>query len=194
MRPIVGNTSSEGKKPGAPTIGAATAGNTSATVSFTPPTYTGKGGTVTYVAVSNPGAITGSSTSSPITVSGLTNGTSYTFSVRASTAYGVLGDSSSQSNSVTPTAPPFFPPDFTTTTTTTTAAPCTCAGVNCGGVPPGNGYVLTGTYQQCIQSICFNYIGNWEAYYKLNNCGQAVCCGYGLFVGCDYSNPTACPT
>lgn len=43
MRPPIGTTSSEGKKPGTPTIGTATAGNASASVAFTAPSYTGKG-------------------------------------------------------------------------------------------------------------------------------------------------------
>ena len=102
---ILTTAGSGGKKPGTPTIGTATGGNTSATVAFTAPAYTGKGGTVTYVATSSPGSITGSSTTSPITVSGLTNGTAYTFTVVAQTSYGVNSDASSASNSVTPAAP-----------------------------------------------------------------------------------------
>lgn len=103
---ITGNPASGGKKPGTPTIGTATKGNASATVAFTAPTYVGKGGTVTYRATSSPGSLTGTSTTSPITVSGLTNGTAYTFTVVAETSYGVNGDSSAASNSVTPAAPP----------------------------------------------------------------------------------------
>ena len=102
----VANPASGGKKPGTPTIGTATAGNAQATVAFTAPTYTGKGGTVTYVATSTPGSKTGSATSSPITVTGLSNGTSYTFTVQAQTSYGVNSDQSSASNSVTPAAKP----------------------------------------------------------------------------------------
>ena len=102
---ITGNPGSGGKKPGTPTIGTATAGDAQATISFTPPTYLGKGGTVTYTATSSPGGLTGTSTSSPITITGLTNGTAYTFTVRATTSYGVSSDSSAASNSVTPAAP-----------------------------------------------------------------------------------------
>ena len=71
---ITGNPPSGGKQPGTPTIGAATAGNASATVAYTAPSYTGKGGAVTYRATSSPGGLTGTG-ASPITVSGLTNGT-----------------------------------------------------------------------------------------------------------------------
>jgi hypothetical protein len=102
--PILGITASQGLAPGAPTIGTATAVTaTSATVAYTAPTWTGKGtGTVTYTATSSPGGLTGTATSSPITVSGLTTGTAYTFTVKATTSYGVTGPSSAASNSVTP--------------------------------------------------------------------------------------------
>jgi hypothetical protein len=86
--------------PSAPTIGTATAGNAQASVSFTG-NATG-GGTVTYTATSTPSGITGSSSSSPVTVTGLTNGTSYTFTVRASNSFGYTSAESSPSNSVTP--------------------------------------------------------------------------------------------
>lgn len=85
--------------PDAPTIGTATAGLGNASVAFTPATT---GGTAsTYTAISNPGSFTGTSATSPITVSGLTGGTAYTFTVRGSNSTGT-GPSSSASNSVTP--------------------------------------------------------------------------------------------
>jgi hypothetical protein len=100
--PIPGNTHSAGKKPTTPIIGSATAGNTSASVAFTPSTYIGKG-TLTYTATSNPGGFTGTGSSSPITVSGLTNGTQYTFNVVGATNYGVSSEASGFSGPVTPT-------------------------------------------------------------------------------------------
>ena len=68
---IVSVGGSSGRTPGAPTIGTATAGNGQATVTFTPPTYLGKPTATTYTAISNPGSISGTSATSPITVSGL---------------------------------------------------------------------------------------------------------------------------
>jgi hypothetical protein len=85
--------------PTAPTIGTATAGPGSATVAVTAATIGGP--VTTFTALSNPGSITGTGTS-PITVSGLTAGTAYTFTVRGSNATG-NGEYSSASNSVTPT-------------------------------------------------------------------------------------------
>lgn len=97
---------SGGMKPSTPVIGTATdtALGGSVSVAFTPSTYIGKG-TITYTATSTPGSITGSSATSPITVSGLTNGTSYTFTVVGTTNYGVSSDSTAASNSATPSAP-----------------------------------------------------------------------------------------
>lgn len=111
MSPLLGILSSGGLAPGAPTIGTATDGGTgtTASVAFTAPSYLGKGsGTVTYTATSSPGSLTGTATSSPITVSGLTTGTAYTFTVKATTSYGVTGASSAASNSVTPATPSSF--------------------------------------------------------------------------------------
>lgn len=90
--------------PGAPIIGTATPGNASASVAFTAPTSDG-GATITnYTATSTPGTFTGTGSSSPITVSGLSNGTPYTFKVKATNSVGT-GAESSASNSATPFVP-----------------------------------------------------------------------------------------
>jgi len=89
--------------PEAPIIGTATTtGQTTATISFTAPTNNGSAIT-SYTAVSSPGGITATlnqSGSGTITVSGLTAGTAYTFTVYATNS---LGNSltSSSSNSIT---------------------------------------------------------------------------------------------
>jgi len=88
--------------PGAPTGVSASAGNEQATVSFTAPSYEGNPPGITgYRVTSNPGDITATGSSSPITVSGLTNGTAYTFIAQAqnSIGYGVEGG---PTGSVTP--------------------------------------------------------------------------------------------
>ncbi len=87
--------------PSAPTMGSAVASNAQATVSFTPPTSTGGSPIISYTVTSSPGALSATSTASPITVTGLTNGVTYTFTVTASNVAGP-GPASSSSNAVTP--------------------------------------------------------------------------------------------
>jgi hypothetical protein len=94
--------------PGAPTIGTATRGDAQATVSFTAPASNGGSAISSYTATSSPGGFTGTGTSSPITVTGLSNGTSYTFTVSATNAVGT-GPASAASNSVTPSTLPGAP-------------------------------------------------------------------------------------
>lgn len=89
--------------PGAPTIGSATAGAASATVAFAAPASNGGAAISGYTATASPGGLTGTGASSPITVSGLTNGVAYTFTVTATNSAGT-GSASSASNSVTPKA------------------------------------------------------------------------------------------
>ena len=113
---IPGTTSSQGKFSDAPTSVSASAGNAQATVSFTLPVHKGKG-IPTYLVTASPGGATASGSSSPITVTGLINGTSYTFTVTTVSGYGVsrVSDNSNVATAVAPT------------TTTTTAAPTTAA-------------------------------------------------------------------
>jgi hypothetical protein len=104
---------------GPPTIGTATAGPESASIAFTADS-SGKGGPIfSYLATSNPGSITGTGTSSPITVSGLADGTSYTFTVVSRNPTGNSA-TSGVSNSVTPFTP--FTSDMESIATTTLSA------------------------------------------------------------------------
>ena len=89
-----------------PTIGeAVSASATSASVRFSPSPCAGFPSSITgYTVTSTPGNFTGTGTASPITVSGLTSGSSYTFKVRATSAVGA-STCSAASNSVTIVAP-----------------------------------------------------------------------------------------
>ncbi len=101
--------------PGSPTSVSATAGQTSATVSWTAPS---SGGPATsykitpYIgsAAQPSKTITGTPPATSTTVTGLTGGTAYTFTVQAANPSG-LGPESAHSNSVTPTTanPPGAP-------------------------------------------------------------------------------------
>lgn len=85
----------------APTVGTATAGLARcASVTFTAPACVGGGAVSSYTVFSNCGTKTASGASSPLTVTGLTVGTAYTFKVVATNAYGPSYPSAS-SNSVT---------------------------------------------------------------------------------------------
>ncbi|MBO2698522.1 fibronectin type III domain-containing protein [Shewanella algae] len=89
--------------PGAPTSVSAVASDASATVSFSAPASTGGAAISSYTVTSSPGGFTASGTGSPLTVSGLSNGTDYSFIVSASNIAGT-GPTSSPSNTVTPKA------------------------------------------------------------------------------------------
>jgi hypothetical protein len=110
---------------GAPTIGnAARAGATSATVAFTAPADNGGSVITSYTATSSPSGITGTLSqagSGTITVSGLTTGTAYTFTVKATNAVGQSA-ASAASNSATPATVPGAPTIGTATSTGSSTA------------------------------------------------------------------------
>ena len=96
--------------PSAPTNVSATAGNAKATVSWTAPSSGGSpitSYTITpYIGTTaqTPTTITGSPPATTATITRLTNGAAYTFTVTATNSAGA-GPPSNSSNSVTPTAP-----------------------------------------------------------------------------------------
>jgi hypothetical protein len=94
--------------PGPPLSPSAVAGNASAQVYFSAPTSNGGATIQSYTVYPNPtGAAPASGTSSPITITGLTNGTAYTFTVKATNSAGT-GAASVATNSVTPSASGFI--------------------------------------------------------------------------------------
>ena len=168
-----------GGVPSTPTIGTATAGNALATVTFTPSTYIGKG-TVSYELVSTPGNLNAGAVSSPFVI-GVTNGTSYTFAVRAVTDYGVSSALSASSNSVTPAAPPAPPPG------PPPPPPCNCT------------LVFTG--YTCVGELSYEYFqpttggcgcpgeGGYNGAYRAGICG---CCTPPACTGCGNCQSNGC--
>jgi hypothetical protein len=97
--------------PDAPTGAAATAGNAQATVTFVAPVSNGGSAITGYTVISSPAGGVDSNagtTSTSHIVTGLTNGTAYTFTVTASNAIST-STASTASNSVTPAGPPGAP-------------------------------------------------------------------------------------
>jgi chitodextrinase len=90
--------------PDSPTGVVAKAGNGQATITFAAPSNNGGASITSYRVTSSPGGFSAVGTGSPLTVTGLTNGTPYTFTVTATNSAGT-GAASSPSNSVTPTWP-----------------------------------------------------------------------------------------
>jgi hypothetical protein len=95
-------------KPDAPIIGTAIAGNAIAKIAFTAPTNDGGSAITAYTATSTPEDIVGvlqEIENDTIVVTGLTNGTEYTFTITATNAIGT-SEPSAVSNVITPVKAP----------------------------------------------------------------------------------------
>lgn len=119
--------------PQAPTAVSATGGqNGQAPVSWTAPAWNGGAAVTSYTVTSSPGSLTCTTASTSCTVTGLTNGTAYTFTVTATNSIGT-GSSSSASSSVTPVGPPGAPTGVGATTGDTTSSVSWTAPASTGG-------------------------------------------------------------
>ena len=134
--------------PDAPGIGTATAtSDTAATVAYTAPANDGGATITSYVATSTPGSITGTLStagSGTITVSGLTTGTSYTFTVHAVNSVGNSAESSA-SGSITTWSVPDAPGISTATATSNTTATVAYTAPGDDGGATITSYVATST-------------------------------------------------
>ena len=109
--------------PGAPTITSITAGNAQLSVSFTAPTVTGTSAISDYEYSTNNGSTwtSSGSTTSPIVITGLSNGTTYQVKLRAKNTSG--SGNPTAATSATPTAPSSGGGGSTTPTVTPTPTP-----------------------------------------------------------------------
>jgi hypothetical protein len=124
--------------PGAPTGVSAVAGDGQATIGFTAPAA-GGAPISGYTVTASPGGLTGTGSASPITVTGLTNDTRYTFTVTATNAVGP-GAASTKSNRVTPVV----------------------LGILVGAVGPfkvGTPYTVTAWAKNAAGKVLLNYAG-----------------------------------
>ncbi|HVJ97241.1 MAG TPA: fibronectin type III domain-containing protein [Acidimicrobiia bacterium] len=135
--------------PTAPQNVSATGANASATVTWTVPASNGGSALTSYLVTSTPGGLTataaGDATSTNVT--GLTNGVTYTFTVRAQNAVG-YGDASAASNPVTPSGPSAVAPSVPQTVTAiagNAAATVSWSTPASDGGSPITGYVATST-------------------------------------------------
>ena len=154
-------SSTVGAVPGAPAMGAASAGNAQGTVSFTAPADAGSSPIDLYRVTCNATA-TATGSGSPITVSGLVNGMSYTCTVAAHNSVGWGGESGS-SASFTPKASQTISAGVAPTVrvggTGTVTATATSGLPVSFSVTPANGYCsLSGTTVTGLaQGICSVY-------------------------------------
>ena len=149
--------------PGVPGTPTAAVGNGQAVVTVTPPSS--GGAPQSYTVTSSPGGRTcivlSSSPTLSCTVTGLTNGVSYTFSTTATNSMGSSGSSTGSSPSAVPVAGPGAPGVPRAVVTSSTTATVTVTPPTSGGgvaaytvtsVPAGGSCVVTAPATSCVVS------------------------------------------
>ena len=121
--------------PGPPTNVAATPGNAQAIISFTPPINDGGVAITSYTVTADPGGATMTGSASPVTMSGLLNGTGYTFTVTATNSIGT-----SLPSTATATVTPATLPSVTTPSSASVSSSTATLG---GNVTNDGGAVLS---------------------------------------------------
>jgi hypothetical protein len=173
------------------TPGAATL-DQAAYVSCLPPASDGGSDITSYTVTSSPGGITATGSSCPILVTGLTDGTSYTFTVTATNADGGTSEPSQATSAITPHAPSGPAPsnDNFANAKVITGTSGSVAGTNVGAtVEPG---------EQTIQdtrggaSVWYEWTVPVTGSYQFDTCtaNPGVYGLIGLFEGDSVSNAT----
>jgi subtilisin family serine protease/fibronectin type 3 domain-containing protein len=126
--------------PGAPTALTATRGNAQVSLSWNAPASDGGSAITSYTATASPGGATCSTSGLGCTVTGLTNGTSYSFTVAATN--GVGSGSASAAASATPATVPSAPTGLAATRGNAQVALSWTAPASNGGSPI-SGYTVT---------------------------------------------------
>ena len=169
-------------QPGVPTSVSATSGaNAQSVVSWTAPVSDGGSPITGYTVTANPGGQTCSWTSGPLscTVTGLTNGTNYTFTVKATNAAGTSA-ASAPSSTITPTAPTTAAPTTAAPTTTAPATPTSVKWTKPSIKTPlvatftattGTTYLITATLTKAAKTL---RIATTKGTCKIKN-GKATC-------------------
>lgn len=157
--------------PEAPTDVTATPGDAQATVTFLAPADGGGSAITDYTVTSIPGGILATGTDSPITITGLTNGTEYTFTVTARNAAGNSA-ASSASNRITPN-----PTTFTVSFNSNGGSAVDSQMVSFNGIateptaPTKAGYTFDGWYSDAAYAAKYDFVntpitGNTTIYAK----------------------------
>ena len=120
--------------PGAPTEVSAMPEDVLAVVSWTAPVSDGGLPITAYTVTSAPGGVTATTTGTSVAVTGLTNGTAYTFTVTATNAVGSSA-SSALSSAVTPTGVPDAPTNLSATPSDRQAIVSWTSPASDGGLP-----------------------------------------------------------
>jgi hypothetical protein len=181
--------------PSPPQVPGAATLDQAAYVSCLPPASDGGSPIVSYTVTSSPGGITATGPSCPILVTGLTDGTKYTFTVTATNAGGGTSQPSQRTARVTPHAPSGTPPanDNFGSAQVISGTSGSVTGTNVGAtVEPG---------EQTIQdnrggaSVWYEWTVPVTGSYRFDTCSAnpGVVGLIGLFTGNSVSNATEFP-
>ena len=166
--------------PGAPYgIPTATAGNTTATVSWNAPVSIGGSAVTGYTVTSSPGNVSSTTTGTSAILTGLTNGTPYTFTVTATNAAGTSA-SSTASNQVTPSTLPVLTTTAASGITTTSATINGAITVTGGSNATQSGFLYT-TDPNFLVNIATSSLGTQTGTTTLSQTLSSLTCNTAYY-------------